>query len=45
MTTKCCYDCRLDDNKEYCISCGRTVEEIRLRSKNKRTEKEKDNGK
>jgi|TARA_R110002167_G_scaffold202024_1_gene405702 predicted Fe-S protein YdhL (DUF1289 family) len=29
MTTKCCYDCKLDDNKEYCIGCGRTVEEIK----------------
>jgi predicted Fe-S protein YdhL (DUF1289 family) len=30
MTTTCCNNCRLDENKEYCIGCGRTVKEIRL---------------
>jgi predicted Fe-S protein YdhL (DUF1289 family) len=44
MTTACCNVCKLDDNKEYCVGCNRTVEEIRLagvKTKNKR--KEKDN--
>jgi len=46
MKTVCCDVCKLDDNKEYCVGCNRTVEEIRLAgvtAKNKRKEKDKGN--
>jgi predicted Fe-S protein YdhL (DUF1289 family) len=27
--TSCCKICKLDWNKDYCLGCGRTVDEIR----------------
>ncbi|MGA0447370.1 MAG: DUF1289 domain-containing protein [Pseudohongiellaceae bacterium] len=29
MPRKCKSACRLDDEKKYCVGCGRTIEEIR----------------
>jgi predicted Fe-S protein YdhL (DUF1289 family) len=28
--TKCILECLLNENKDECISCGRTLEEIRI---------------
>jgi predicted Fe-S protein YdhL (DUF1289 family) len=42
--TACCKQCRLDENKDYCLGCGRTVEEIRQAYQLSLIERRKQNG-
>jgi predicted Fe-S protein YdhL (DUF1289 family) len=42
--TSCCKSCRLDYNKEYCLGCGRTVEEIRQAYVDSLNARSKENG-
>jgi len=42
--TACCKQCRLDENKDYCLGCGRTIEEIRQAYQLSLIERRKQNG-